>query len=189
MQVIGLNSFERCTAAGGRMNGYGAAGARILRSGPLRAASIALFAMAFFFALGTASGGVSDEDIATLGEVKVAGAPFEGDSPSIGGVLTRLALSLGAVCGLIFIASWLARKYFPSHVGTGRGGLIEIVSTRVIGPRKSLMLVRVQDKTILIGATQQSFHFLSEIEQGTAGWDEAAERAGLRAAAGPEHRA
>jgi flagellar biosynthetic protein FliO len=98
---------------------------------------------------------------------------------NLGQVFLRLGLSLGLVCGLIYLAAWAARKYLPAQVRPGGKGPIDIVASRAIGPRKSLLLVRVRDKTILLGLSAQGVQFLTDIDQGRGAWDEAAFQAGL----------
>ncbi len=135
-----------------------------------------------FIALGsTAGAAISDEDIAGLASVGSKTGSLAPIETSFSAMMFRFLLALGAVVGLIFAVSWAAKKYLPANVVGGRGGPIEIVSTRSIGPRKSLMLVRVQDKTILLGNTSTGIQFLTDIDHGRGGWEEAAVQSGLSA--------
>jgi flagellar biogenesis protein FliO len=51
------------------------------------------------------------------------------------------------------------------------------------------MLVRVRDKTVLLGVTPQSMQFLTDIDCGAAAWEEAAVQSGLDDAASAGERA
>ena len=72
--------------------------------------------------------------------------------------LVRIMLSLLLVVGLILAAAWLAR----------RGGLlknknqqrIKILDTQRLGPRRSVALVQIDDREILIGITPQQISLL-----------------------------
>lgn len=122
---------------------------------------------------------ISDEDIAGLASVGSKTGTLAPIETSFSAMMFRFLLALGAVVGLIFAVSWAAKKYLPANVVGGRGGPIEIVSTRSIGARKSLMLVRVQDKTILLGNTATGIQFLTDVDHGRGGWEEAAVQSGL----------
>lgn len=103
-------------------------------------------------------------------------------APSAAGLFGRLALALGAVFGLMFAILWAAKKYLPKSTLALGGGSIEIVATRPLGQRRSLMLVRTQGRTLLLGATPSAINLISELDE-TEGWDRAAARAGLAEAA------
>ena len=133
----------------------------------------------FMFAISRLPAQITDAAVASLGDqVDLVSAPID-EGPGFAGLIARLTFALAAVFGLIFLASWLARKYMPGQIAGGGRGPIEVISTRSVGPRKSLMLVRIQDKTILLGMTAQNLQFLTEVDQGHGGWEEAAVQAGL----------
>jgi flagellar biosynthetic protein FliO len=128
---------------------------------------------------------LTDQDIATLQIDPPRELPrnVPGNVPSLSGILARLGLALGVVFGLMGLVVWLARKYLPQAASSRRGGAIEILASRPIGARRSLMLVRTQGKTLLLGVTPQSIQALSELEDAAADWHEAAWQAGLEGAA------
>ena len=69
----------------------------------------------------------------------------------LGGQLTQLVLGLLLVIGLIFLLAWLMRRV--QRVGPGNGQLIELLSSRAIGPRDRLVLIQVGGEQILLGIT------------------------------------
>lgn len=90
-------------------------------------------------------------------------APAAAGGPSVSGQLTQLVLGLLLVLGLIFFLAWLLRRV-QSAAPRGQQ-VIEIVGSRVVGPRDRLLLVQVGNEQILIGhtpGTLTALHVLSE---------------------------
>lgn len=152
-------------------------------------AVLALAAVAFVFSPMRADA-ITDEDIKNLGKTAGSSNAQVSEPVSAGKIMMRLTLSLGLVLGLVAAAAWGAKRYLPAKVTTGRGGPIEVMATRGIGAGKSLLLVRVKEKTVLLGVTAQNVQFLTDIEVERGAWDEAAVQAGLHdepfAARGPQ---
>lgn len=69
----------------------------------------------------------------------------------LGGQLTQMVLGLLLVIGLIFLLAWAMRRV--QRVGPANGQLIELLSSRAIGPRDRLVLVQVGSEQILLGIT------------------------------------
>ena len=69
----------------------------------------------------------------------------------MGGQLFQLLLGLLLVIGLIFVLAWVMRRV--QRVGPNSGQVIELVSSRALGPRDRLMLVQVGNEQILLGIT------------------------------------
>ncbi len=130
-----------------------------------------------------ASAALTDEDIATLNVQQPdrnAAAPAPKPvEPSLPGIIGRMTLALGVVFTLMLGVMWLMKRYMPQTVGNLRGGPIEVLATRGIGGRKSLLLVRAKDKTILLGISQHNIQFLTEVEQDGPAWQESSFQTGL----------
>jgi flagellar protein FliO/FliZ len=70
---------------------------------------------------------------------------------SMASQLTQLVLGLLLVLGLIFFLAWVLRRV---QQATPRGGqVIEVVGSKVLGPRDRLVLVQVGSEQILLGLT------------------------------------
>lgn len=69
----------------------------------------------------------------------------------LGGQLTQMILGLLLVIGLIFLLAWAMRRV--QQVGPANGQLIELLSSRAMGPRDRLVLVQVGNEQILLGIT------------------------------------
>jgi flagellar biogenesis protein FliO len=51
------------------------------------------------------------------------------------------------------------------HTGRSGNSLLEVIETAYIDPKKSLSLVRVADKSVLIGITDNQISVLTELDQ------------------------
>ena len=70
---------------------------------------------------------------------------------SMGGQQFQLLLGLLLVIALIFVLAWVMRRV--QRVGPNSGQVIELISSRALGPRDRLMLVQVGQEQILLGIT------------------------------------
>jgi flagellar biosynthetic protein FliO len=146
--------------------------------------TIALAAALTFAAAAIAPGTVwalTDADIASLSDEPAAPETqrVHTNAPGPIDVLTRMSLALGVVFGLMWLVAAMARKWLPQVRRKGLGGSIEVMSTRSIGGRRSLMLVRTRERTLLLGVTPQSIQTLSEFEDEAGDWQAAARHADL----------
>ncbi|EGH14732.1 flagellar protein FliO [Pseudomonas savastanoi pv. glycinea str. race 4] len=69
----------------------------------------------------------------------------------MGGQVVQLLFGLILVIGLIFVLAWLMRRV--QRVGPNNGQVIELVSSRALGPRDRLVLVQIGSEEILLGIT------------------------------------
>lgn len=80
-----------------------------------------------------------------------------------------LVVKLGLVIGLIYVTMWLLKTY----VGRGRlsprsAGRIDVIDTAVLGPGRSVYLVEIADRVLVLGATAGSLSTLAEISDPAA---------------------
>lgn len=133
-----------------------------------------LLALLLFACCGSAYA-ITDQDIALMGEDQATTATVanrSGAAPDMAGLVGRTVAALGAVLGLMAAAVWAARRWMPQVARPGGRQSIEILGQRMIGGRRSLMLVRVNSRTLLLGATPQSIQTLSEFDAEPADWNE-----------------
>ena len=72
-----------------------------------------------------------------------------------------LIFSMIAVVGLAYVASkWLSRRFAPQ--GMGRG--VKIIDRTFLSQDKSLLIIKVIDRYMLISVTSQSIQKLCDIE-------------------------
>ena len=83
--------------------------------------------------------------------------------------LLKILFALAVVLGLMFAAGYLMRR-FMNHPSSGRrdGSLIQVVSTRYLGPKSSILLVDVLGKGIVLGVSNGQMTLLAGIEDSQA---------------------
>ncbi|MFL6536268.1 MAG: flagellar biosynthetic protein FliO [Pseudomonas sp.] len=80
------------------------------------------------------------------------------------GQLAQLVLGLLLVLGVIFFLAWMLRRVQQAGPA-GKGQVIDIISSRALGPRDRLVLVQVGNEQILLGlspGTITALHVLKE---------------------------
>ena len=91
-----------------------------------------------------------------------AGEPFEGTAmPSIVKMISALMVVL--VC--IYVALYLLKRLAGRRAGANGGnGALEVLETSYVAPKKTVSLVRVADKAVLIGVTDNGISMLTELD-------------------------
>ncbi len=77
----------------------------------------------------------------------------------------RMLLALLVVLGIILLLYALSRKGF-GFLPSAKGGAIEVVEMRSLGPKKGICLVRVRGEELLLGLGADRVEFLARIEGG-----------------------
>lgn len=81
--------------------------------------------------------------------------------PSMG----RLAGALAVVLGLVWAIMWIARRVLKGRY-PGRGGAdIRILDRLHLAPRRSIELVAVKDRILVLGVTDHSISMLTELTE------------------------
>jgi flagellar protein FliO/FliZ len=79
--------------------------------------------------------------------------------------------ALGIVVGLMLGLAWLWKKYAPRNAtAAARNDVIRVVGSKILGGRRSLLLVRVRGQTLLLGVTPQRINCLTEIHEVEGDW-------------------
>lgn len=77
----------------------------------------------------------------------------------------NLVLRLGAVIAIIWAAFWAMRWYSRRiQAGYGTSRALQLLETRALGPNRSLQLVRVGHRAVLVGVTPDRINQLLEID-------------------------
>lgn len=82
---------------------------------------------------------------------------------SYGDLLVTSLLVLGAVC----IAAFIAVRFFGRYLSAGRvkgSHLLDVVARVPLEPRRSLYVVEVAGKTLLVGTSEMGLSVLSELD-------------------------
>lgn len=85
-------------------------------------------------------------------------------APSLMSTSLRALFSLIAVIGMIYLFMYILRKFsfFQGKI-SGRKGIIEIVGKLSLSPKKTIYLIRVGKKILVVGV-DGGFHLLLSIE-------------------------
>lgn len=87
------------------------------------------------------------------------GIAFAADPAPIGG---QAVVTAFVVVGLLAAGAWLLRHRFP----TGRGHQLMTVETALsLGERRSLVVVAIENRRLLLGLTPQQISFVTELGQ------------------------
>ena len=92
------------------------------------------------------------------------------DQPSTPSLITdaslflSVLLKLSAVIALIYGSLFLLKRWQGGALVTARRKQLTIVETTRLSPRQALHLVKAGDRTLLIGATDQSLTLLTELD-------------------------
>jgi flagellar biosynthetic protein FliO len=79
--------------------------------------------------------------------------------------LLKMFFALSIVVGLLVAAMYVFRRYLGhSPSGSRDGSLIQIVSTRYLGPKCSILMIEVLGKVIVLGLTSGQMTVLTTID-------------------------
>src|SRR5688572_1603636 len=81
-----------------------------------------------------------------------------------GFALRNVALSLGAVLGLIFVLYWLIRQIFPSVAAARSSQAVRVLSRSVLAPRQQVLLLQVGRRVIVVGDSGAQMSPLAQID-------------------------
>ncbi len=79
--------------------------------------------------------------------------------------ILKMVMALVIVIICIYAGIWLLKKLTARrHGGNRKAFMLEVLETAYIDPKKSLSLVRVADKSVLIGVTDNQISVLTELD-------------------------
>jgi flagellar biogenesis protein FliO len=85
------------------------------------------------------------------------------NTPSLGSMLVEMLVALAVVC----LLAYAALRWGLGRLG-GRGeadqGAIDIIARRAIGPDRTILVVRVGPKTLIVGETESGMTRLGELD-------------------------
>lgn len=83
--------------------------------------------------------------------------------------LLKMFFALAIVIGLLVAAMYVLRRYLSqSPSGSRDGSLIQIVATRYLGPKCSILMVEVLGKVVVLGLTGGQMTVLTTIDDDRA---------------------
>jgi len=94
-----------------------------------------------------------------------SGKGLEGGSMT--GAVFQMFASLAIVIGVIYLLYYVSNRWFKGMAGGRAGsGLIRVVETRYLGPKRSLMIVEVAGEYLLLGNGSEGVHLIKKLESG-----------------------
>lgn len=79
-------------------------------------------------------------------------------------LMARTVGGLGLVISLIILGYFAVRRYGPKYLRRqGAQGALKVIETLPIGEKRSIALIQVEDKRLLIGNTQQQITLLAQL--------------------------
>jgi flagellar protein FliO/FliZ len=82
------------------------------------------------------------------------------------GIVFRMVLSLSAVLALMVGLLFLVKRFVLPGAGPARLPVqVEILGRRSLQPKKSIVVVRVAGKVLVVGLSEQGMHTLTELTQ------------------------
>ena len=84
--------------------------------------------------------------------------------PPAGFGLRKVALSLGAVLGLIFLLYWLIRQVFPAVAASRSSQAVRVLSRSVLAPKQQVLLLQVGKRVIVVGDSGTQMNPLAQID-------------------------
>jgi flagellar biosynthetic protein FliO len=80
--------------------------------------------------------------------------------------MIKLIGALALVIGCIYLALFLFKKFLgKKYTGNKANNILEILETTYVGPKKTVSLIRVADKSVLVGTTDSQISVLSELNE------------------------
>lgn len=87
---------------------------------------------------------------------------FETDS--IGSLIFRMVLTLGAVIAIILVTVWLLRRLMTRRwPGKLKDRPVRVLDRIQLAPKRTLDVVAVGERVILLGVTENGINFLTEL--------------------------
>lgn len=90
------------------------------------------------------------------------------DTLNFGFQLMQMVASLGLVLGLLALVLYGLRRWGHWVRKTGPDSMIRIEAQHPFGPKHHLLVVRVQEQSLLLGISPQGMHCLARLSETTA---------------------
>jgi flagellar biosynthetic protein FliO len=92
----------------------------------------------------------------------LSASPTTGLTESVLPSITRLGLSLLAIVVIIYATVFLMKKLSGNKIGRGR--TIQIIEQTYLAPKKSVCLLKLADRVVLVGITENNINMLTELD-------------------------
>ncbi len=89
--------------------------------------------------------------------------------PGFGSMIARALASLGGVLGLIVLLAWLFRRLRATTMAGGGGEAVTSSGRLDLGARREIRVVKVRDRTLVVGVTEDRIELLTELDEPLSG--------------------
>jgi flagellar biogenesis protein FliO len=107
---------------------------------------------------------IEKQPIFIRGEASGASGARNVSSSQGGPDYVRVALALGLVIGLVLFLRWIGGRLFPGSVAHKGSGVVQVISRTMLGPKQSVMLMRVGRRVLVVADSGASMNSLCEIK-------------------------
>jgi flagellar biogenesis protein FliO len=83
------------------------------------------------------------------------------------GIYIRMVGAMAMVLGLLLVIFLCLKKWGSMVQGKG-SGMIEVLETRMIMPRRHICVVKVGTRIMVLASSEKGFDYLGDIETGTS---------------------
>jgi len=101
---------------------------------------------------------------AQVDTAEVAGSPMPSLTESVLPSLTRIAISLVVIIAIIYLTVFILKKMSGNRIGGNKGTTIQIIEQAYLAPKKSVCLLKLADRAVLVGITETNINLLTEME-------------------------
>jgi flagellar protein FliO/FliZ len=78
--------------------------------------------------------------------------------------MTRIGLSLMVIVIIIYLAVFALRKFSGNSMGGKKGKTVQIIEQTYLAPKKSVFLLKLADRAVLVGVTDTNINMLTEFD-------------------------
>ena len=101
-----------------------------------------------------------------VGQQPISAFMSEEETPDLAAIILQMAGSLAVIVALIFGVAWVYRKLNQTSMGRGSNGrFIQVLGSSFIGPKKSIYLVDVAGKVLVLGVTDAGMTTLATMNK------------------------
>lgn len=93
--------------------------------------------------------------------------PSDFGQEGFGSVLVKTILSLGVVIALVYFTTFGVKRFLTRKKGGG-GASIRVLGSTLLGPKKGIYIIEVESRRLLLGVTEATISYLTELEERTA---------------------
>ncbi len=112
--------------------------------------------------------GSTTNQVTSIDSLPLASNQLPGFSEMVLPSMTRIGFSLLLIVGFIYVVVFLMRKFTGSKLGTaGKGKAIQVIEQTYLAPKKSICLIKLGERAVLVGITEANVNMLTEFN-----WDE-----------------